>query len=130
MAVDGLNGQRRAAEKLLSMGANAALVKGGHVPGDLIVDVLATQQGEHFFEGERIQTKATHGTGCTLASGIAAGVSRGLSMTDAVALARAYLIEAIKRAPGLGQGNGPVDHGWPSRDPEAFASLFAKYKPA
>jgi hydroxymethylpyrimidine/phosphomethylpyrimidine kinase len=129
-SVDGLNGQRRAAEKLLSMGANAALVKGGHVPGDVIVDVLATQQGEHFFEGERIQTKATHGTGCTLASGIAVGIARGLSMTDAVALARAYLIEAIKRAPGLGQGNGPVDHGWPSRDPEAFASLFAKYKPA
>jgi len=129
-AVDGLNGQRRAAEKLLSMGAHAALVKGGHVPGDLIVDVLATQQGEHFFEGERIQTKATHGTGCTLASGIAAGIARGLSMTDAVALARTYLIEAIKRAPGLGQGNGPVDHGWPSRDPEAFASLFAKYKPS
>jgi hydroxymethylpyrimidine/phosphomethylpyrimidine kinase len=129
-AVDDLNGQRRAAEKLLSMGANAALVKGGHVPGDLIVDVLATQSGEHFFEGERIHTKATHGTGCTLASGIAAGIARGLSMTDAVALSRAYLVEAIKRAPGLGQGNGPVDHGWPSRDPEAFASLFAKYKPA
>ncbi|HEV7689217.1 MAG TPA: bifunctional hydroxymethylpyrimidine kinase/phosphomethylpyrimidine kinase [Hyphomonadaceae bacterium] len=129
-SVDGLNGQRRAAEKLLSMGANAALVKGGHVPGDLIVDVLATQSGEHFFEGERIHTKATHGTGCTLASGIAVGIARGLSMTDAVALARAYLVEAIKRAPGLGQGNGPVDHGWPSRDPEAFANLFAKYKPA
>jgi hydroxymethylpyrimidine/phosphomethylpyrimidine kinase len=129
-AVDGLNGQRRAAEKLLEMGANAALVKGGHVPGDVIVDVLATQSGEHFFEGDRIQTKATHGTGCTLASGIAAGLARGLELKDAVALSRAYLVEAIKRAPGLGQGNGPVDHGWPSRDPEAFATLFQKWKPA
>jgi len=128
-AVDGVNGQRRAAEKLLSMGADAALVKGGHVPGDLIVDVLATQQGEHFFEGERIQTKATHGTGCTLASGIAAGIARGLTMQDAVALSRGYLIEAIKRAPGLGQGNGPVDHGWPVRDPEVFATMFAKWRP-
>jgi hydroxymethylpyrimidine/phosphomethylpyrimidine kinase len=129
-AVDGVNGQRRAAEKLLGMGATASLIKGGHVPGDVIVDVLATQSGEYFFEGERIDTRATHGTGCTLASGIAAGVSRGLSLNDAVALSRAYLIEAIRRAPGLGQGNGPVDHGWPSRDPEAFADMFAKWRPA
>jgi hydroxymethylpyrimidine/phosphomethylpyrimidine kinase len=129
-AVDGINGQRRAAEKLLEMGAVAALVKGGHVAGDVIVDVLATQKGEHFFDGPRIATKATHGTGCTLASGIATGLARGLTLIDAVALSRAYLIEAIGRAPVLGQGNGPVDHGWPSRDPEAFASLFAKWRPA
>jgi len=128
-AVDGVNGQRRAAEKLLEMGAVAALVKGGHVPGDMIVDVLATQAGESFFDGPRIETKATHGTGCTLASGIAAGIARGLALGDAVALSRAYLIEAIRRAPGLGQGNGPVDHGWPARDPEAFASMFGKWKP-
>jgi hydroxymethylpyrimidine/phosphomethylpyrimidine kinase len=129
-AVDGINGQRRAAEKLLEMGAVAALVKGGHVAGDVIVDVLATQKGEHFFDGPRIATKATHGTGCTLASGIATGLARGLTLIDAVALSRAYLIEAIGRAPVLGQGNGPVDHGWPSRDPEAFASLIAKWRPA
>jgi hydroxymethylpyrimidine/phosphomethylpyrimidine kinase len=128
-AVDGLNGQRRAAEKLLDMGAQAALIKGGHVPGDVIVDVLATQTGEHFFDGPRIQTNATHGTGCTLASGIAAGLARGLKLTDAVALARAYLTVAIARAPGLGKGNGPIDHGWPSRDPEAFATMFAKWRP-
>ena len=129
-AVDGINGQRRAAEKLLDMGAKAALIKGGHVPGDVIVDVLATESGEHFFDGPRIVTKATHGTGCTLASGIAAGLARGLVLIDAVALARAYLVEAITRAPGLGQGNGPVDHGWPSRDPEAFQMMFAKWRPA
>jgi hydroxymethylpyrimidine/phosphomethylpyrimidine kinase len=129
-AVDGINGQRRAAEKLLEMGATAALVKGGHVAGDVIVDVLATQKGEHFFDGPRIATEATHGTGCTLASGIATGLARGLTLIDAVALSRAYLIEAIGRAPVLGQGNGPVDHGWPSRDPEAFAGLFAKWRPA
>ena len=128
-AVDGLNGQRRAAEKLLDMGATAALIKGGHIPGDVIVDVLATQQGEHFFDGPRIVTKATHGTGCTLASGIAAGLARGLSLKDAIALSRAFLFEAISRAPVLGRGNGPVDHGWPSRDPEAFAILFAKWRP-
>jgi len=127
-AVDGLNGQRRAADKLLNMGAKAALVKGGHIPGDVIVDVLATEMGEQFFDGPRIVSRATHGTGCTLASGIAVGLARGLSLTDAIALARAYLVEAISRAPGLGKGNSPVDHGWPSRDPEAFAIMFAKWR--
>lgn len=129
-AVDGINGQRRAAEALLRMGAKAALVKGGHVPGDVIVDVLATQEGERFFDGPRIATEATHGTGCTLASGIAAGLARGLSLEDAVALSRAYLVEAIRRAPGFGKGHGPVDHGWPSRDPEAFAAMFGKWRPS
>src|SRR5262249_43232034 len=117
-AVDGINGQRRAAGELLEGGAAAGPGKGGRVAGGVMVDVLATQGGEHFFEGERIDTKATHGTGCTLASGIAAGLARGLTLQDAVALARAYLVEAIRRAAGLGAGNGPVDHGWPSRDPE------------
>jgi hydroxymethylpyrimidine/phosphomethylpyrimidine kinase len=128
-AVDGVNGQRRAAERLLGMGAKAALVKGGHVPGDTIVDVLATQSGEHFFDGPRIVTTSTHGTGCTLASGAAAGVARGLALEDAVALSRAYLNEAIRRAPGLGKGHGPIDHGWPSRDPEAFATMFGTWRP-
>jgi hydroxymethylpyrimidine/phosphomethylpyrimidine kinase len=128
-AVDGINGQRRAAERLLEMGASAALVKGGHVPGDVIVDVLATEQGEQFFEGPRIVSRATHGTGCTLASGIAAGLARGLLLADAIALSRAFLVEAISRAPGFGKGNAPVDHGWPSRDPEAFAALYAKWRP-
>lgn len=129
-AVDGINGQRRAAERLLDMGAHAVLVKGGHVPGDPIVDVLATPDGEQYFDGPRIETASTHGTGCTLASGIAAGIARGLTLVGAVALSRAYLLEAIRRAPGLGKGHGPVDHGWPSRDPEAFAAMFGKWRPA
>ena len=105
-AVDGVNGQRRAAERLLDMGARAALVKGGHVAGDVIVDVLATQEGEHFFDAPRIATKATHGTGCTLASGIATGLARGLKLVDAITLSRAFLVKAIARAPGAGPGPG------------------------
>jgi hydroxymethylpyrimidine/phosphomethylpyrimidine kinase len=128
-SVDGINGQRRAAERLLSMGARAVLVKGGHIPGNPIVDVLATERGEVFLDGERIDTTSTHGTGCTLASGIAAGLARGLVLEDAVRLSRAYLTQAIIRAPGLGKGHGPVDHGWPARDPEAFATMFAKWRP-
>lgn len=128
-AVESVDGQRRAAERLLEAGAKAVLVKGGHIPGDVIVDVLATEYREYFFDGPRIQTNATHGTGCTLASGIAAGLARGLKLEDAVALSRAFLVEAIRRAPGFGKGHGPVDHGWPSKDPEAFASLFARWRP-
>jgi hydroxymethylpyrimidine/phosphomethylpyrimidine kinase len=128
-SVDGINGQRRAADRLLNMGARAVLVKGGHIPGNPIVDVLATERGEVFLEGERIETTSTHGTGCTLASAIAAGVACGLGLEDAVRLARAYLAEAIARAHGLGKGHGPVDHGWPARDPEAFAAMFAKWRP-
>lgn len=111
-AVDGLNGQRRAAEALLELGAKGALVKGGHIPGGVIYDVLQTERGEWIFEGERIETDATHGTGCTLASGVAALIAQGQSVSDAVEGARAYLHEAIKQAPGLGRGHGPVAHNW------------------
>jgi hydroxymethylpyrimidine/phosphomethylpyrimidine kinase len=128
-SVESVDGQRRAGDRLLEMGAVSALVKGGHVAGDVIVDVLATQTGEVFFEGPRIDTQSTHGTGCTLASGIAAGLARGLLLAQAVGLARGYLIEAIRRAPGYGKGHGPLDHGWPSRDPEGYASLLSRFRP-
>lgn len=111
-AVDGINGQRRAAEALLERGAQAVLVKGGHIPGRVLVDVLQTTRGEWIFESERIETTSTHGTGCTLASAIAALVAQGHDMPDAVEQARDYLYGAIKAAPGLGKGHGPVGHGW------------------
>ena len=111
-AVDGVNGQRRAAEALLEQGAKAALVKGGHIPGSPIIDVLQNQQGEWIFEGERIETASTHGTGCTLASATAALIAQGLSLPKAVEKAREYLFGAIKNAPGLGKGHGPVAHNW------------------
>lgn len=114
-AVETLDGQRRAAERLLEAGARNALVKGGHVSGDRITDVLATHDGEHFFESPRIETQATHGTGCTLASAIAARIALGDALPDAVEAARAYLMEAIRTAPGLGGGHGPLNHGWPMR---------------
>lgn len=111
-AVDGLNGQRRAAEALLERGAKGALVKGGHVPGAVIHDVLQTEYGEWIFESERIETQSTHGTGCTLASGCAALLARGQPLADAVDAARNYLHDAIKHAPDLGKGHGPVGHNW------------------
>lgn len=111
-AVDGINGQRRAAEALLERGAKGALVKGGHVPGKIIHDVLQTEQGEWIFESERIETSSTHGTGCTLASACAALLAQAQLVPDAVEAARAYLHQAIQHAPGLGKGHGPVAHNW------------------
>ncbi len=109
-----LDGQKRAAEILVSkLGARAALVKGGHVEGDIIHDVLLTDAGFTVFECPRIPTRATHGTGCTLASAIAAHIALGEGVSAAVEAGRAYLMNAIHAAPGLGQGHQPLGHGWP-----------------
>lgn len=111
-AVETVDGQRRAAEALLERGAKAALVKGAHVSGSTITDVLQTEHGEWLFENPRIDTRATHGTGCTLASAIAAGLSQGKPLPDAVEAAIEYLRGAIANAVPLGKGHGPVKHGW------------------
>ncbi len=74
--------------------------------------MLLTADGETLLEGPRIDTRHTHGTGCTLASACATGLAQGLPLGQAVARAWAYTAEAIRHAPGLGQGHGPLDHGW------------------
>jgi hydroxymethylpyrimidine/phosphomethylpyrimidine kinase len=106
---------RRAGARLLELGAAAVLMKGGHIEGPTVTDVLMTAAGETTFEGPRIDTRHTHGTGCTLSSACAAGLAQGLSLERAVARAWAYTGEAIRRAPGFGAGNGPLDHAWPVR---------------
>jgi len=100
-----------AAHMLLNLGCAAALLKGGHLPGPSMVDMLATAEGTEMFENPRIETKNTHGPGCTLASAIATGLAQGLSLRDAVARARAYVQEAIRTAPSIGHGHGPLNHG-------------------
>ena len=106
---------RRAAEKLLRLGAQAVLMKGGHIAGERVVDLLITPRGETVFEGERIDTRHTHGTGCTLASASATGLAQGLGLIEAVARAWDYVHQAMLHAPGFGAGHGPLDHGWPLR---------------
>ena len=106
---------KRAGDALLTLGAQAVLMKGGHIPGDRVVDLLLTPYAETRYETGRIETRHTHGTGCTLASACAAGLAQGHSLEHSVGAARNYVIEAIRRAPGLGQGHGPLDHGWPLR---------------
>ena len=86
-----------------------------HIAGGRVVDLLVTPDGETVFEGERIDTRHTHGTGCTLASACATGLAQGLGLTQAVARAWDYVHQAILNAPGFGAGHGPLDHGWPLR---------------
>lgn len=110
VAVDDEAGQHRAGEALLELGVGAALVKGGHVPGADVVDLLVTPTGTTRFVDARIDSTNTHGTGCTLASAIAAGIAEGLELEAAVARARNYVRAAILSAPGLGTGHGPLNH--------------------
>ncbi|MEM1056325.1 MAG: bifunctional hydroxymethylpyrimidine kinase/phosphomethylpyrimidine kinase [Bacteroidota bacterium] len=109
-----LDDARRAAREILTdLGGAAVLVKGGHLDGETeAVDVLADPDGERIYRTERIETTSTHGTGCTLASAIAAHLARGETLREAVAGAKAYLTEALRHAPGLGGGHGPVRHLW------------------
>jgi hydroxymethylpyrimidine/phosphomethylpyrimidine kinase len=101
----------QAATDLLDLGPRAVLLKGGHVGGATVTDVLATRDGHESFTSPRIDTTSDHGTGCTLASAVATGLAQGLALVPAVARARAYLREALRSAPGLGRGHGPVNHG-------------------
>lgn len=101
---------RVAASALLALGVPAVLLKGGHLESDTVVDLLATEGGTEAFSGARIDTRHTHGTGCTTASAVAAGLAQGLSLRDSVIRARAYVRAAILGAPGFGRGHGPLDH--------------------
>ena len=102
--------QDRAAERLLQLGARAVLLKGGHLPGDDVRDVLVSAEGRQEFHGTRLPGTSTHGTGCTLASAIATGLAQQLALNEAVARAHAYVRTAIETAPGYGHGNGPLNH--------------------
>ena len=101
---------RRAARALVDLGARAALVKGGHLEGDEAVDVLWDGTEEHEWRRPRLQTRNTHGTGCTLSAAVTAGLARGLPLFDAVDAALEFVAHAIASAPGFGGGHGPVNH--------------------
>ncbi|WP_230987501.1 bifunctional hydroxymethylpyrimidine kinase/phosphomethylpyrimidine kinase [Allorhizobium terrae] len=100
------------AQKLLGLGAQAVLLKGGHLPGEDSPDVLVYGADTIWLEGKRIHTANTHGTGCSLSSAIAAELAKGLSVADAVVVAKAWLSGAINGADQLevGTGHGPVHH--------------------
>ncbi len=112
--ITGVAGLDAAAEALLSLGAQAALLKGGHLAGDNVVDVLARPGVPHLrLQSSRIASRNVHGTGCTLSSAIAAHLALGLPLQDAVQNARAYILLAIAAGADVttGAGHGPLNHG-------------------
>lgn len=100
---------RRIAQRLCEMGARAALVKGGHAGGDP-VDILFDGNSFHEFASPRIETRHTHGSGCTHSAALTACLALGLPLPEAAARAKQFIVEAIQTSPGLGAGNGPVNH--------------------
>ena len=98
------------AEQFVARGASAALVKGGHLGGGEVVDVLLDATGEAIWRRPKLETTSTHGTGCTLSAAIAAGLAHGRPLREAVADALDYVHRAIASAPGLGGGHGPLNH--------------------
>ncbi len=99
-----------AAQRLHALTGAAVLLKGGHLEGEELVDVLHDGAETLVFRHRRIPTPHTHGTGCSLASAIATGLAQGEELAAAVVRARLFLLEAIRTAPGLGSGSGPVNH--------------------
>lgn len=115
ITIEDMDGMREAGEALLKMGAYSAVMKGGHLDGGTVMDLLITDQGMGIMSGPRIRSRHTHGTGCTLASAIAACLARGMDLEAAAQEARDYVFEAISTAPGLGSSDknahGPLNHG-------------------
>lgn len=116
MTITDEGGMASAGRKLLDLGPSAVLMKGGHLPGKEVIDLLLIGKDIERFAAPRINSRHTHGTGCTLASAIACGLAQGLEVNYAVARARNYVLEAIRTAPGLGQGHGPLNHGHTNSD--------------
>lgn len=110
IAVNRLPDMRAAAEAIAARGARAVLVTGGDLEGDEVVDLLVDSSGEVTFKSQRLQSRNTHGTGCALSAAIACLLARGVALREAVHIARRYVAEAIRTAPDLGHGTGPINH--------------------
>ncbi len=103
---------REAARRILILGPEAVLIKGGHFPSADIVDLL--YDGHRFteFRAERVVSTSTHGTGCTFAAALVSQLAMGRSLDESIPLAQQYVAGAIRNAPGLGKGHGPLGHFW------------------
>jgi hydroxymethylpyrimidine/phosphomethylpyrimidine kinase len=112
LTIRSIDDMRAAGERILKLGPRVVLVKGGHLDGPESIDIVCTAQGTFELRGPRIASRHTHGTGCTLSSAIAANLALGLDDRTALTRAREYLEGAIRHAPGIGRGHGPLDHFW------------------
>jgi hydroxymethylpyrimidine/phosphomethylpyrimidine kinase len=112
LRIDDAESRREAARRLVALGATNVIIKGGHLPSTDIVDLL--YDGHRFteFRGERVAGLSTHGTGCTFAAAMAAHLALGHRLEDAVPQVQQYIAGAIRHAPMLGRGHGPMDHFW------------------
>jgi len=112
MPIKSVEDMQEAGKRIVALGPRVVLVKGGHLSGPESIDVAVTSTRVMQFKGPRFATQHTHGTGCTLASAIAANLASGLGEMEAIAGAREYVEGAIRHAPGLGKGHGPLAHFW------------------
>jgi len=101
---------RRAAELILAMGPRAVLITGGDADSDSSTDLLLDEHGSCTYSADRIKSKNTHGTGCTLASALACMLAKGESLREAIPIAKRYIVEAMLSGPGVGRGHGPLNH--------------------
>ena len=109
-SIENIEAMQASAIELLNLGPGAVLLKGGHMDGSEVTDILAYQGGVRTYSSPRLNSKDTHGTGCTLASAVATGLAQGMALESAVERARRYVIGAIENAPGFGSGHGPLNH--------------------
>ncbi len=125
MTIATLEDARIAATRILEQGPRAVVLKGGHLEERPGTDLLLYASGSRVYEGEFIETTDTHGTGCTFSAALATQLAHGRDLEDAVGIAKAYLTEAIRHAPGLGGGAGPTDHFFYLRERDAAAPWLA-----
>jgi hydroxymethylpyrimidine/phosphomethylpyrimidine kinase len=112
MPIRSVEDMRQAGKRILALGPRVVLVKGGHLDGPESIDVACTESGEFELRGPRIPGRNTHGTGCTLSAAIAANLAVGMDPRAALTRAREYLEGAIRHAPDIGRGHGPLNHFW------------------
>jgi hydroxymethylpyrimidine/phosphomethylpyrimidine kinase len=112
MAIESIGDMRAAGERILARGPRVVVVKGGHLDGPESVDVVVSRDGTYELRGPRLATRHTHGTGCTLSSAIAANLALGMDDRTALTRAREYLDGALRHAPDIGRGHGPLGHFW------------------
>ena len=112
ISIDSRASMQEAGRRILSRGPRVVIVKGGHLEGPESVDLVLTDEETFELRGPRIATTSTHGTGCTLASAVAANLALGRPLREALSGAREYVEGAIRAAPGIGSGHGPLNHFW------------------
>lgn len=109
-SIGGVDEMAEAARALIALGAGAVVLKGGHLAGNRLRDLVVDGDEVYAFENARIETRHTHGTGCSLASAIATGLAQGMALRPAIARAHDFVQRAIRTAPGFGKGRGPLNH--------------------